>query len=92
MELDTFEFVLLVANAHDDAVVSSCRDGEFSREGFALDDQRVVARRRERFRQFLENTFAVVMDFAGLSMKQLWRANDFSAECFSDGLMAQTNA
>ena len=44
VELDAFEFGAAVADAHDDAVGGFGSDGEFAREGFSLDDQRVVAR------------------------------------------------
>ena len=44
MELHTFEFVAAVADAHDGAVVGFGGDRQFPREGFALDDERVIAR------------------------------------------------
>ena len=51
MELDAFEFVAAVAETHDDAVVGFRGDGEFAREGFALDDERMIASRREGVRR-----------------------------------------
>jgi hypothetical protein len=92
VKLDAFEFVAAVAEAHDDAVVSFGGDGEFARERFALDDERMVARGSERLRQLAENILAVVMDFAGFSVKEFRCANNFSAEGSADGLMAEANA
>ena len=57
MELDSFEFVAAVADAHDDAVGGFGGDGEFAREGFALDDQGMVTRGGERVGQFAEHAF-----------------------------------
>ena len=92
VELDAFEFVAAVADAHDDAVVGFGGDGEFARKRFAFDDQRVIARGGEGLGEFAENIFAVVMDFAGLAVKEFWRANDFAAEGRADGLMAEADA
>jgi hypothetical protein len=52
----------------------------------------MVARGREGLGQLAENILAVVMDFAGFSVKEFRRANNFSAEGSADGLMAEANA
>src|SRR5260370_19922365 len=91
MELDAFDFVAAVAEAHDDAVIGLGGDGQLARQGFFLDDERMVARGGEGIRQLAENILAVVMDLAGFAMKQLRSANDFAAECGADGLMAEAH-
>lgn len=69
MELDAFKFVAAVTESHDDAVGGFRGDGEFAREGFALDDERVIARGGEGFGQFLENAFSIVVYIAGFSVE-----------------------
>jgi len=91
VELDAFDFVAAVAEAHDDAVAGFGGDGQLAGEGFALDDERVIPRGCEGLRKFVENVFAVVMDFAGFAVKKLWSANDFAAERRADRLMAEAN-
>src|ERR1700730_726508 len=81
-----------MAGTHDDAVVGFCSDSELAREGLALDDERVIAGGGEGVREIAENTFAVVVDRAGLAVEQLRRPDDFSAESRADGLVAQADA
>ena len=92
MELDAFEFVAAMAKAHDDAIVGFRGNGKLARERFPLDDQGVVTRGGERFRQFLEDAFAIVLDLTGLSMEELRCADDFAAEGFSYCLVTQAHA
>ena len=92
MKLNAFEFVLFVADAHDDTVLGFGGDGEFTRKRFALDDERVVPRCDEWLWQFLEDTFSIVMNFASLAVKKLGRANDLAAEGFANRLMTQADA
>ena len=91
MELDAFEFGAAMADAHDDAVAGFGGDGEIARQGFALDDERVVARGGEGVGKFAEDAFGVVMDRTGFAVEEFRRANDFPTECGADGLMAETN-
>ena len=91
VELHTFDFVATVSEAHDDAVVGLGGDGEFTRQGFSFDDERVIAGGGERVGQFTEDVFAVVMDLAGFAVEKLWSANNFSAEGRANGLMAEAN-
>jgi hypothetical protein len=91
VELDALEFGATVADAHDDAVVGFGGDGEFARQRFAVDDEGVVARGGERVGEFAEDAFCVVMDGAGFTVEEFWRANDFPAECGADSLMAETH-
>ena len=92
MELDAFDFVAAVAEAHDDAVGGFGGDGEVAGEGFAFDDERMVARGEEGIGQIAENIFAVVMDFAGFAVEELGGADDFAAEGRADGLMTEADA
>src|SRR5580704_19409088 len=69
VELDAFEFGAAVADAHDDAVVGFGGDGEFTRERFSFDDERVVARGSEGVVEIIENAFAIVMDLAGFAVE-----------------------
>ncbi len=91
MELDAFDFVATMAEAHDDAVVSLGGDGEFTRQGFFLDDQGMVARCGKGVRQLAENIFVVVMNLTRFSVKKFRRADDFAAERGTNGLMAEAN-
>jgi len=52
----------------------------------------MITRSCEWLGQLAENIFAVVMDFAGLAVKEFWSANDFAAERRADSLMAEANA
>ena len=92
VELDAFDFVAAMAEAHDDAVVGFGSDGQLAGERFALDDEGVIPRGGEWLCQIAENIFAVMMDFAGLAVKELWGTNNFAAECCADRLMAEADA
>ena len=63
-----------------------------SRQRFSLDDQRVVARGLKILRQAAKDRFAVVMNFAGLAVHHLRRANHAAAKRRADRLMPQANA
>lgn len=91
MKLDAFEFCAAVPDAHDDAVVGFGGDGELPGQGFAVDDEGVVARCGEGVGEFAEDAFGVVMDGTGFAVKEFGRANDFPAECRADGLMAEAD-
>ena len=92
MELHAFEFVPAMAEAHDGAVIGLGGDGQLARQGFALDNEGMVARGRKGIGELAENVFAVVMDLAGLAVKDFRRANNFPSECRANGLMAEANA
>ena len=91
MELDAFDFVAAVAEAHDDAVVGFSGNDEFAGQGFSLDDQGMVARGREGIRELAENIFVVVMDLARLAVKKFRGTDDFAAERGANGLVAETD-
>src|SRR5450432_3736540 len=52
----------------------------------------MISSGHKRIRQFMENAFSIVANFAGFSMEQFWRAYDFSAKRGPDGLMTQANS
>src|SRR5271165_1353491 len=52
----------------------------------------MIARGCEGISQFAEDAFGIVMNGAGLAVKQLWCANDLAAESCADCLMAQADA
>src|SRR5580658_9799526 len=91
VELYTFHPQLSVTQAHNRAVIGFGRDFQGARQRFALDDQRMIARGDERLRQVVKYGLAIVLDFAGLAMHQLSRANHTAAKRRADGLMAKAN-
>ncbi len=92
MELHAFHFHFSVAQAHDRAVVGLGGNLKCARQRFALHDQRVVARGRERLIEAKENSFAVMLNLAGFAVHYFWRANHAPAKRCADGLMSQANA
>ncbi len=78
--------------AHDLAVFGPGGDLELGRQGVALDRQRVVARRRERVRQALEQALAGMMDRAGLAVHEGLGADDVAAEGLAHGLVPEADA
>ena len=92
MELDAFNCVAPVTEAHDDAVVGLGGDHKLTRQGFFLDDERVIARGGERIGQLAENIFSVVMNLAGFAVEKLRGADDLSPKRGANGLMAKTHA
>ena len=91
MELHALEAEFPVAQAHDDAIGGFGGNLQVAWKRFALDDERVVARRCEWLCEVFKNTTAVVLDFAGLAVHQFLRADDASTESRSDGLMAKAH-
>ena len=92
VELDAFDGKLAVAEAHDDAVGGFGGDFEAARQRAAFDDERMIARGFEILREAAKNRFAVVMNFAGLTVHDFFRADDFATERVADGLMAEADA
>ena len=77
-----------MAEPHDDAVIGFGGDGELAGQGFALNDERVIARGGERIGELAEDAFRVVVNAAGLAVEELGGANDFAAEGRADRLLA----
>src|ERR1700678_2437839 len=62
MKLHAFDAKFAMAQAHDDNVVRLGGNFQVARERLALDDERVVARCSEWFREIFENAAAIVFD------------------------------
>src|SRR5476649_2380369 len=92
VELHALDVVFLVAHAHDFAIVGPCRHFEAGRQRAAFNGQRVIADHGERRRQILEDADAGVRDDGSFAMHDLLGADDFSAERFADGLVAEADA
>jgi hypothetical protein len=92
MKLHTFQLMLSVSQSHDDAIRRFRRDRQFARQRFPLHDQRMITRCRKRLRQLPENPLVVMMDFAGLPMKQFRRPNDFPSKGSTQRLVSQANS
>src|ERR1043166_9476742 len=92
MELHALDLNAAVAQSHDDAFGRGGRDFEAVGQGFALDDERVVARRREAIFQALEDRPAVVANLRRLAVDGRWAAHDAASEDLPDGLVAEADA
>src|SRR5437588_4939478 len=92
MKLHALDLHASVSEAHDEAVGRRGRDFEAVGQSVALDDERVVAARREAIFESLEDGLAVVTDFRGLAVDGRGAAHDSTAEDLSDGLMAEAHA
>jgi len=92
VELDAFDFVAAVAEAHDDAVVGFGGDGEFAGQRFFFDDQGMVARGGEGIGQLAEYILVVVMDLAGFAVEELWGAYNLAAKRNANRLMTEADA
>src|SRR5258708_20873884 len=91
VELDAFDFVAAVAEAHDDAVVGLGGDGQLAGQGFFLDDKGMVARGGEGIGKLAENIFVVVVNLARFAMKEFRGADDFSAKCGANSLVPEAD-
>ena len=91
MELDAFDAEFAVAEAHDGAIGSLGGNFERTRERFALDDQRVIARGLKILREAAKDRFAIVVNFAGFPVHDFWRANYAAAKCGANCLVAEAN-
>src|SRR3989338_4001138 len=76
MKLHAVNRMPLVPEAHDLLLVRLGRDGELLREGPALDEQRVVACRRERVVDALKDALAVMKDERCLAVHEAFGAHD----------------
>ena len=92
MKLDPLHGQAPVANPHDFAIVGPGCNFELLRQGFALDDERVVACSFERLRDTAENALARVVNGRYFAMHQLPGVHDPAAEGLPDALVAETYA
>jgi hypothetical protein len=92
VELDAFDAQLAVAKAHDGTVCGFGGNFERTRERFALDNQRVIARSLKILGEAAKDGLAIVVNFAGFSVHDFWRADYAAAECGANCLVAEANA
>jgi hypothetical protein len=88
VELDAFDFVAAMAEAHDNAIIGFGSDSELTRQRFFFDDERMVARGDEGIGQLAENILAVVVDLAGFAVEEFGGTDDFATKRGANGLMA----
>src|SRR5579864_7210393 len=96
MELDAFNVMAAVAQAHDgaSAVFFGGPGADFQLGGqiFFFHDKRMIAGGRHRHRQTLKDGFVVVHDRAGLAVHDMTGTNDIAAEGFADRLVTEADA
>ena len=92
MELHAVHGVALVLHAHDEAVGGLGRDLERVGQARALDDQRMVARRREVLRDAVEDALAGMVHLGSLPCIRRRRADDPAAIGLADRLVAEADA
>ena len=91
MKLNTLHRQLPMTHAHDLAVLASRSHLDDVRAAFLFDDEGVIARGFEGFRQTLEYPLPSVADHRGLSMHDRAGANDLPPIGHPDGLVAQAD-
>ncbi len=89
MELHAMHRQRFVAHPHDLVIIGPGGDLQTFRQCFALDHQRVIARRGERVGQAVKHAGVVVMDRRGLTVHQLFGVNDASAEGLANALVPE---
>src|SRR5579864_2380044 len=96
MELDAFNVMAAVAQAHDgaSAVFFGGPGADFQLGGqiFFFDDKRMIAGGRHRHRQTLKDGFVIVHDRAGLAVHDMRGANDVAAESFAYRLVPEADS
>ena len=92
VELDAVDGQFAVGEAHDFAFGGFGGDFEAGREGFAFDDEGVVAGGFEGARQAGEDILAGVEDGGGLSVHEARGANDVAPVNLTDALVAEAHA
>src|ERR1700722_684352 len=92
MELHAIDRTLAVGQAHDEAVLGLGGHAQRFGQVLALDDQRMVARRRKRIGQVLEYARAAMADLGNFSVHRRFGAHHLAAESLADRLVAETDA
>ena len=92
MELDAVDGQVAVGEAHDFAFGGFGGDFEAGGEGFAFDDEGVVAGGFEGAGEAGEDILAGVEDRGGFAVHETRGADDFGAEDLADALVAETDA
>src|SRR5439155_15427577 len=92
VKLHAFGLVTPMPHTHDDAVIGLRGDRKLAGQGFALDDQGMIASRGKGIREFPKDILTVVMNLARLAVEKFRRANHFSTERRTDRLVSEANA
>src|SRR5579859_1161127 len=91
MELDAFDRIGAMAQAHNQPVHRPGCNLQFFREGGVLDDEAMIAIGFKWLWQAVEETFALVIDQRGLAMHWLRRSNNAPSIDLPNGLMPQAD-
>ncbi|AEM40449.1 hypothetical protein KVU_0610 [Ketogulonicigenium vulgare WSH-001] len=92
VELHAVNGKVAVLHAHDRAIRQPGRHFQLGRQAFAVDHQRMIARRLERRGQARKHTFAVMVNVGDFAVHDLVAAHHGAAKGLTDGLMPQTDA
>ena len=96
MKLHSFHRELPVPQAHDHLRAITLdrvrADFQFRGQLVVRDDQRVIARRRHRRFQALEDGLPIMLHPARLAVHDVFRPNDLSSKSLANRLMSQANA
>src|SRR3954453_5106763 len=93
MELDGVHGPSPGPEAHDDPILAGPRrDFKVVRQSLLRDDERVIARGRERLADAAEHTAAVVLDERRLAVHRHARPHPLPAEGGADGLVPKADA
>ena len=96
MELDALDFVVAMAETHDDAgavfLGGPGADFEFGGQIFLLHDERVITRGGHGLRKSLKNCSIVVQDCAGLTVHEMRSAHNFPSESLANRLVSEADA
>ena len=92
MELHAVHRIAAVVHPHDQGVGRFRCHFKILREVFAIDDERVIARRPERPVDAVEDTCAGLPDFGELAVHRNRRPDHAAAKSLADGLVAEADA
>src|SRR5215813_655890 len=92
MELHAFQCCFAMPHSHDLTILALRGDLEARGQARAFDDQRVVARSRERALEAPEYARAVVRHFGQLAVHHAVRPDDPSPEGLTDRLVTKADA
>jgi hypothetical protein len=92
MKLHSFADEVTVTQSHNQSVGCRSRDLEHSGHTRALDDQRMIAGRREGIIKAAEHCAPIVQYLACLAVHQIRRPDYIASKSLADGLVAETYA
>ena len=92
MKLHALNLTLAMTQSHDDARVGLRGDLQTGGQGFAFYDQRMVTAGRKRRRKTSEDRLAIVPYLRRLAVNYSRGADNPSAKCLANRLVAQANS